>query len=275
MDNPISQVPQPDFQGLTPAQMHGLLHELFEPTCLIQFQEPISPAVLDAIPFLQLMLYYLRHIEKVGEVKLTPKGNLPVSLVKELYQQGWIREDAIEHGIHKLNSEDKSESITILKLIAQLAKLTKKRNGKLSLTQNGLKLLSPEKTQELFQLIFTVNAKDFNLGYHDAYPQHSGFQLSLGYFLYLLMKNGPQPQPVRSYSDAILIAFPILKDFFLPRFSTQEEMVASCLKTRFLTRFLAYYGFVMLEENEAIRRMEKKGTVLTTASFHACFKLVK
>jgi hypothetical protein len=129
-------------------------------------------------------------IDKNGEIKLTSKGFLPTKIVSELYQQGFLKENHIEKGFSKLYKETDSMTVNISRILIELAGLTKKRNGKLSLTKTATKILSDN--YELLRLILVTFATKFNWAYYDGYGENQIGQLGYGFTLTLLSKYGKE-----------------------------------------------------------------------------------
>ena len=241
----LNSRPIEEFDNLSPADMFNLIYKPFEKESPIQYKEIIPTSILDKIPFLNLVEYLLNRISEKEFIKLTPKGNLPTKLVKELYGLGMIKEDMIESGISKLYKEENSLSISNVKIISILSGLIKKTNGKLNLTKVGQKALKPENRVDLLKKIFYSYAFKFNLGFHDNYEDKSGVQSCLSYTLFQLLKNGIEVKDISFYSQKMLIAYPhVLSEFNSHSYSTPEDQFLSCYKVRLMTRFLNWFNFI-------------------------------
>lgn len=244
-----NRTPVADFDFLSPIDMHNLAYKTLEPDCPVRFKEKIDDSVLDRIPFLKMTEHLMKKIDAEGALKLTKTGNLPVKIVKELYDLGLIKEDMIEKGIQKLYKEKDSLSITNVKLILELSGLTKKKTGKLSLTKKGEKLLKPENRNALLQEIFKTYGIKFNLGYHDGYEDEGSVQTLFGYTLYQLLLNGDENGSTRYYSTKMLTAHPDTLVYF-DNSSIREpvEQFHSCYKVRYMQRFLNWFNLVEYSE---------------------------
>ena len=80
-------------------------------------------------------------IQKAGEIKLTAKGYLPTKMVADLYYKGFLKDVMIETGINKLYKETDSNVVNLIRLLAELMSLTKKRKGKINITKAGEKII--------------------------------------------------------------------------------------------------------------------------------------
>ena len=98
--------PRSEMDNLSPNDMSRILYQTFEDNSPIRLKTAgIKEEVMENIPFLKLMFAFLNKLNASGEMKLTPKGNLPRKWCLELYNLGIIKEEAIEKGIVKLNKE--------------------------------------------------------------------------------------------------------------------------------------------------------------------------
>jgi hypothetical protein len=202
-----NRLPFEEYDHLSPAELHTLLTDTFEEYSPIRLHhERVDEAMAEAIPFLKLMLYFLSRVAEEKEFKLTAKGNLPRKLCLELYGLGIIKEEMIERGLTKLSKEEDSIVIQNLKYISLQSKLTKKRNGKFSLTKKGEKLLGS--IPELFREVFITYGTKFNWGFHDGYPDEGQFQSTFGFCLYLLIRYGEQERSIRFYYEKLNTALP-------------------------------------------------------------------
>ena len=209
--------PRPEMDGLSPDDMFQILYHTLEESSPICLSDSLNgETLIESIPFLKLMFYYLNHIDSVGELKLTAKGNLPRKLVLDLYDQKIIQEELVEKGIIKLNKETDSIFIQNVKIIGLISGLTKKRNGKMSLTAKGRKLL--KEPFKLFELVFLTYAQKFNWGYHDGYFEEGGVQSTFGFLLYLLIQYGQDERESLFYSQKHATAFPMI----------YEEVILEC-----------------------------------------------
>jgi len=265
--------PNPAIDNLSALDMQKILYETFSTASPVGFKEPIDSHALEKIPFLNLVLAYLERLEKVGEMKLTAKGNLPRKWCLELYDLGFIKESYIERGVISLNREADSLTIQHTKLICDLAGITKKRKNNLSLTTKGKKLLKTLDKSELFQTLFLTNLKDFNFGYYDGYEDNGGVQESFGYTLYLLLRYGNEEKEIDFYVDKNIQAFPDLPIRFRDNWGTPRERYLSCYNIRIFERFLCLYGLVNYQRENNLS--DKKITLKASEIFNQLFEIRK
>ena len=234
----------PEFEGYSPFEMHHLLQFTFESNSPISFQK-LSDSDYREIPMLSQIKFFLNLIKESGELKLTAKGFLPTKVVKEIYNQGFLEESQFKSGISQLYKESNSITVNLTRLLAEQSGLTKKRNGKLSLTKNGEKLSSDN--FKLLDLIFKTMTTKFNWAYYDLYCEDQIGQLGYGFSLILLSKYGKEKRLDSFYAEKYFKAFPQLLELVEPSYGTLETYSANCYSIRTFERFLDYFGLIDIE----------------------------
>ncbi|MDD2622043.1 MAG: hypothetical protein WC142_03260 [Bacteroidales bacterium] len=245
----INHKPTSDFEGLSPFEMDKLLYDTFgqeSPVKLLKLKDE----TYTNIPILNQMLFFGDILKKEGELKLTNKGYLPTRIVADLYYNGFLKDVIIETGIHKLYKETDSNVVNLTRILAELTLLTKKRNGRLSLTKSGEKLL--EDKEKLLKLIFKTFGEKFKWAYYDGYGDNFIGQLGYGFSLYLLSKYGDKKRFNVFYAAKYFKAFPTLLsnmgDYRYNFISSAE----SCYSTRTFDRFLYYFGLIEMQKEDPI-----------------------
>ncbi|RLZ07806.1 hypothetical protein [Faecalibacter macacae] len=241
--------PDDRFSGLSPYELHELIHLPFRVECPIQLQNEIDSKILDKIPFFKICEEFLKILQREKFIKLTPLGALPKKIIVELYSYKYITDHMIESGISKLSREQDSIAIQNAKFVCEIAKLTKKREGKLSLTKIGEKQLVDR--QSLFRLILTTFSFDFNWAINDGYPDEPIAQYGNLYTIYCLLKFGKTEKPTQFYADKYLQIF----EKFLPLFndslhSKPEQQFSNCFEIRSFYRFTDWFGFTQTTDKK-------------------------
>lgn len=237
----FNQKARSEAEGLTPEQLHGLLHYLFTERSVVKLNTLIQDETALQSPLLRLCMSFLEIIQRDKFIKLTKTGALPVKIVTELYGKGYI-EEMILTTAAKVRTEKDSVSIQLVKIVSQIAGLTKKREGKLSLTAKGISLLkSPAKL--LILLIETYFIK-FAWSYFDRYESKQAAQFGAGFTLVLLQKYGRQEREATFYSGKFLKAFPMTINEFEPRYSSAEDQFSHCFILRTFQRGMNWLGLV-------------------------------
>ena len=219
-----NQRPLDEFHGLSPEQMHRLLHFPFTSPELVRF-----PEVLDTKP--------------------TAKGNLPRKFCREAAPAYWgeevYRENTRFGGI---NREEDFLDLHITRLTAELAGFIRKYKGKFILSRNCRTLLAGKGLAALYPRLFKAYVERFNWSYRDRYPELRFIQTAFLFTFYLLMRYGDTWRPHEFYEDSFLRAFPMLLDE-LPRHEifTPEEEVRRCYTWRTLVHFVSFFGLAAVE----------------------------
>jgi hypothetical protein len=249
-----------DFEGLSPADMRYILYDPFSKDSPLQFKTNIQNSILDQVPLLNQIEYLLQKINDLGEIKLTSTGALPTTIVKDIYNKGYIKDYAIENGITKLFAETSSQPIHLTKIIVELSGFTKKKNGKLSLTKAWKDKLLSKNRQDILYQIFSVFSQKFNWSYFDGYPSEKTGQLGFSFSLYLLSKYGAVERQDRFYSDKYLKAFPKLQADFNTSFFKGEEnrQFCDCYSIRTFDRFLEYFNLTVSRTEGKLYRDSRK-----------------
>ncbi|TCP21308.1 hypothetical protein EV195_1214 [Tenacibaculum skagerrakense] len=239
--------PIPEFEGYSPFEMHKILHFSFAIDSPLELQK-LSDTDYKNIPIINQIKYLTDLIDKKGDIKLTNKGFLPTKIVSDLYNQGFLKDEHIDNGISKLYKETDSMTINITRILIELAGLTKKRNGKLSLTKSAQKLL--EDNEALLRQLFLTFTNKFNWAYYDGYGENHIGQLGYGFSLILLSKYGQTKRLDSFYAEKYFKAYPKLLDLLEPTYGTLENYASRCYSIRIFDRFLDYFGLIRIEEDK-------------------------
>ncbi|MFO7736625.1 MAG: hypothetical protein R6W70_10505, partial [bacterium] len=232
----------PEFEGYSPAEMHQILHFTFGKESPLKLKK-LSDSDYKKIPMLNQIKYLTDLIDRKGELRLTRRGYLPTKTVSELYEQKFLKDKFIEEGIQKLYKETDSMTINLTRILTELSKLVKKRNGKLSLTKSSRKILADD--YKLLRLIFSTFATKFNWAYYDRYPGMKTGQLGYGFSLILLSKYGHKKRLDSFYAEKYLNAYPRLLDAVEPdNVENLKDQMNRCYSLRTFDRFLKYFGLI-------------------------------
>lgn len=253
----VNNTPTDRLSGLSPSQVHDLIHNPFSKEAVIQFGS-LHNDVLNQIPFFRLCKHYLEIIQREGSLKLTPSGALQKKICLELYDSGIIKEWIIESGIYKLAKEENVPAIVVIKSVCLGTGLTRKASGKIHLTKKGEKLLTSDESKELFLLIFFNFTQNFNWGYFDGYPDvpigEYGYCLSV----YLLLKYAEKESDPAFYAHRYLnVLYKFLEMFDETTYMTREEQFTRCYTLRNFERFMYWFGLVEMPQVQPFRDEKK------------------
>jgi hypothetical protein len=246
--------PIEEFEGRTPKEMYFILYNTFHPDSPLHFSMSIDLKMLENVPLLTMVIFFLENLQETQPLKLTSKGNLPLKLVKKIYEMGLTPNRFIDSGFSTLRTEEDSQKIHIMRLLSHLTGLVKKQKGKLSLTAKGKKLLRQENRYELFKELFVTYTTKFNWAYNDRYGDHTLGQLGWAFSLELVAKYGEKELPDEYYGKKFLLAFPRILDLMENLwYGTAEEQVIHCYTLRTFEFFMAMFGLVDLQEKGEVR----------------------
>ncbi len=245
--NGLNQRPNPDFEGLSPNQMQLLLYDPFSAQSPVRPKDHYPDEVLDRVPFFGLMETLYAEIGARGQIKLTPKGNLPLDVCRRLYERKLLTQDDIESGITKRVSEDNVVFIHALKACLSLGGLVKKRDNAFSFTKAGEQALAKGRSAMFLQLLHDYTTR-FSWAYLDGADAPQAGQLGWAYSLRLLHRHGKEWRPADFYPERFLQAFPAFNQPIPSTiFANSHIPFASVYEWRFLKKFAAWFGLVELQ----------------------------
>lgn len=248
------------FVGFSSSDMHAICYEPFGESCVVKYNK-LSSEECELSPLFRQAKRLLLQIEACGELKLTAVGNLPPTLVKELYSLG-VGEWMIDEGISKLSKESDSMSVQAARMVLEISSVIKKRNNKLSLTAAGKKLLKDD--YSLFWKLFTTYFERFNWGYFDGYEFDDLGRFAFPFTFILLAKFGNERRAEQFYAEHFFAAFPRL-EFQFERNTRQNptlRSMISCYSNRAFSRSLKFWGVVSGESEAGVKSHLYKKTEL-------------
>jgi hypothetical protein len=242
----FDNTPNPDYENYSANEINAILYSLFDKKGPVQLKE-ISEDDYKKIPLYNLCAYYLRYIEKEGEMKLTAKNYLPAKLVTALYNQGYKKDLLIELSKErkelKMIREMDSESIHLTRTLCNIAGLAKLRKGKISLTAKGKKLINYP--NQWFHEVLLGFATRFNWAYFDGYGENYIGQFAVGYSIIMVSKYGAEWKDNYFYSGKYFTAFPnLIDDPGMEGVRSSVEYSSDCYSIRTFNRFLDYIGVI-------------------------------
>jgi hypothetical protein len=243
-----NNAPLNDFDGLTPTQMQALLYAPLGPESVVQLKAASCEESAAAVPLLALSDMLLNEIREAGNLKLTAKGNLPVSVCVSLVERDLISWKYMDYV--KKYTEDNIPYIWPLKDHLLAEGLVKKRNNKLSLTKNGERYrMMPNSERLLHILTFFTSRFDWRNLYRLEDGGTCG-NLGWAYSIYLLLKNGHRRLDTEFYFEKWMMAFEKERweNGADPGFRDQVDWLRYAYNTRFFECFAVWFGLVKLHE---------------------------
>src|SRR5690606_40106059 len=91
----FDDTPDENLLGLSYRDLLALQIFPFAQTSPLKIRKHISVEVLDKLPFFRLCEDVLAIVAREKSIKLTPKGKLPLKVVRELYENGVYTDEEI------------------------------------------------------------------------------------------------------------------------------------------------------------------------------------
>lgn len=241
----LDNKPCDDFDGLSKADMRYLIHNPFSKDSPLQINKYIPTDVLDQIHFFNQIEFFLERMIQIKELKLTGKGFLPTGFVRELYTQGFIKEDIIEDGTLKLYAEKSSESVHLTRQFVEFCGFLETRQNRLILTPKWRELIQSRCRLDIFFRILSTFTQKFNWENIGFSPNSNTSQIGFAFSLFLLSKYGQIKRPDMFYVDKYIKAYPFTVAELTPMYRGVYE--ASSFPFSYLTRtievFFVYFNF--------------------------------
>jgi hypothetical protein len=151
------------------------------------------PRVLGVMPSAPLLDLFLPLAAALTEkpLKLTAKGNLPTAFCTELAREYQAPHDVYFTDImagYTTITEGRFQDLHVMRVVADLAGLVHKRNGKLHITRKAGKLLDDHGPAGIYPVLFETYVRRYNWGYSDRYQPLPFIQQSWAFTCYLLQR---------------------------------------------------------------------------------------
>ena len=242
-----NQLPQDDFQGLSPEQVHRMLHFPFDTPEFFTFPETLSSA--PEAPILHLVQEITAAIDEKG-LKATAKGNLPLKLCKLAkvdYQKFKPEGDYLYR--RNISSEEDFDDLHTARIILELSGLLRKTKGRFFLTKKYQQIIKKSGLTGLYPLLLKTYCRKFNWGFRDGYEEIPFIQHSFLFTMYLLKLHGDDWKLFFIYEDYFLQAFPmVINEAESEPYRSAEDGVRACYSIRTLDRFLHFMGLTSIEK---------------------------
>jgi hypothetical protein len=234
------------FHGLSPSQMHRVLHFPFDSPDLVRFTESLEPPL--GAPVLTLFALLVDAIGEKG-LKPTAKGNLPQRFCREAALSFWGQEkyeDRTRFGA--IRSEMDFFELHCLRLVANLAGLVRMDKGKFVLTAKCRKKITSQGVDAVYPDLFKAYVQKFNWSYLDRYQEIPFIQQAFLFTLFLLGKYGGEFRPQSLYEDAFLAAFPVVLNEIEPvSYQSCETTLCNAYFHRTLSHFAEFFGLAEVQ----------------------------
>ncbi len=239
--NNFDDRPDERYSGLSERNMLAMTMLPFTEWSPLQFKQHVNENVLDELPFLRLCEDFLSLLYHVGPLKLTLRGHLPFEFIRELKGRSRLEEWPIETRIESSHHKN-ALHIHCAREVCALARLTKTRQNKLSLTNKGEDLLFSSRW-ELFKKLLYMHDCDFDMSTVDLFNSPATGQIGSHVVWYYIIKYGQSKRPTEFYGKKYLNCFPYQINEFRLTHPSPLEQILFCVETRIFTHFLDWWGF--------------------------------
>jgi hypothetical protein len=242
----LNSRPIKDFDGLSPEQMNFLLYAPLSPGGILQLKDNID-VPLQQVPFFKLLQILVGEIQRLGNLKLTVNGNLPVRICELLFHEELIYWPDIKF-VKKI-TEDKIPYIWPLKQYLLDAGIVKKRNNHLSVTKYGEKMIK-EPIAFQFRQVLNYFTTRFHWGnFYNINDDGQYGQLGWAYSLVLLARYGDQPQISNFYNLKLMQAFEheLWAVYLKNNTDARVKEFQFAYDVRFFENFSMWFGLVNIE----------------------------
>ncbi|MCK9466628.1 MAG: SEC-C domain-containing protein [Thiopseudomonas sp.] len=238
--------PIADFCGLSSSQMSNWMYAPFAELDLVTITTPADLSASPVMRYLEIILDEAMANE--GSFKATSKGNLPAKLVKqtsELLPEFAIAEYQIYPSISEYmgSNEDKFNALHYTRILAEVAGIIYRKSGRYHVKKTAQKQYRNQGLRSFFLPMLEAAVAKYNWSYLDAFEDDIDLRLFWMFLLWRIQSHGSVDQLM----DEVYVAFPpLLQQLPQDEYSTPHRQLDCRIETRFIKRFLEYWGFVTL-----------------------------
>lgn len=254
-----NNTPLPDCEGFTPFQLHKIVYYPFDEDSPIKINKLSKETLLNKCPIMKVITELLLLL-KSDKIKLTQKGNLPPTIIKNIYAKRYLPDRWIDNGITKLRTETDWIAIHNTVIVLKMAGLIGKKYNYLFLTKKCESLLNNDDYPEIFYEFLKTFTSKFNWAYNDRYEDENLGRIGFLYSLDLLSKYGKEKKDIEYYTDLYFSTFPA----FIEYNDDKRSILESVYRTRFIERFALWFGFAEEEISEGKTFFEREIKIKST-----------
>ena len=200
-------------------------------------------------------------MSKDGSFKATAKGNLPAKLVKKasaLLPEFAVAKFDVSISINEFggSSEDKFNALHYTRILAEIAGIIYLKSGCSHVKKAAQKQYQIHGLNAFFLPMLEAAVTGYNWGYLDAWDDHLNLRTFWVFMLWRLQSHAS----IEKLTEEMCVAFPdFLNQFPIDKYFSSKEQLAMLIETRFVERFLQFWGFVTVSprsmlDNEKVPR---------------------
>lgn len=239
--------PHNDFFGLSPTQMTNWLYSPFNELKDVQISVPKDTLASPVMRYLTLILD--EAVAQGGSFKTTTKGNLPAKIVKQaasLLPEFAVAEYQTIASISEFtgSNEDKFNALHYSRILAQVAGIIYPRNGRLHIKKAAEKQYRLHGVSVFFLPMLEAATYQYNWRYFDCFENDVDLRSFWLFMLWRLQEH----HSVDQLLEEVATAFPnLLSELEPDQYFTPMDSLSMLIKSRFIERFLQFWGFVTVD----------------------------
>ncbi|MCE2572674.1 SEC-C metal-binding domain-containing protein [Motilimonas eburnea] len=239
--------PLDDFCGLSPTQMSNWMYAGLADLKEVDVKVPDDLAASPVMSYLKLILD--EAMANGGSFKATAKGNLPANLVKQASEQLPTFAVAVyetEPSISDFtgSNEDKFRALHYTRVLAEVAGIIYRRSGRYHVKKDAQKRYLNQGISAFFMPMLEAAIYQYNWAYFGVYDVSEDLSQFWVFMLWRLQTH----RSVDQLNQELAIAFPALLDGMPESFhASKQETLSNLVESRFVTRFLQFWGFITLD----------------------------
>lgn len=244
--------PHPDFCGVTPTQMANWLYAPFDQLKWVTISPPDSLSASPVMRYLALILD--EAMAQEGSFKATSKGNLPTKLVKqasELLPEFTVAQFERDISISEFagSNEDKFNALHYTRVLAEISGIIYRRSGRYHVKKSTQKQYQALGIQTFFKPMLEAAISKYNWGYLDGFEFDADLRTFWLFMLWRIQSHNKVDQLV----EEVMTAFPdLLQGFPADNYFSPERNLSMLIESRFIERFLQFWGFVTIDPRRYI-----------------------
>jgi len=260
--------PHEDFCGLSPNQVGNWLYSSLDALEGVTIH---TPNELSASPVMRYLVLILDEaITNGGKFRATSKGNLPAKLVKQA--SACLPEFAVADYERDLsisefagNNEDSFNALHYTRVLAELAGLVYRRSGHYHVKVEAQKLYRSQGVAAFFKPMLEAAIHKYNWGYFDGFD----YDIDLRPFWLFMVWRLQTHKSAERLTEEVIRAFPdLMRSIPANDYMTPEKGLSVLIESRFIRRFLEFWGFVTLDprryvEGEPLDRLVRALPMMT------------
>jgi len=239
--------PHDDFCGLSPNQVGNWLYSSLDDLEGVTIHTPND---LSASPVMRYLVLILdQATANGGRFRATSKGNLPAKLVKQA--SAFLPEFAVADYERDLsisefagNKEDSFNALHYTRVLAELAGIIYRRSGHYHVKVDAKILYRSQGVAAFFKQMLEASIYKYNWGYFDGFD----YDVDLRPFWLFMLWRLQTHKSAERLTEEVIRAFPdLLGSMSANDYLTRERRLSALIESRFIRRFLEFWGFLTLD----------------------------